>query len=276
MNAVEQGIVKRVVEAGTGAEVCVSPKSMGTRAGVRIWFADLNARHGPIVEIAPHGLRGYQVVLSFGSSSREVINVIQHASEETLHLARAHVGSISKDVKLEFDGQERDDWKVTSSAFRITATLRRVAQGSEDAIASLSSDVVVPLMSALAELIGYDEVEADHVEEQGMEGAILVSLVQRRERHPRNRLLCLRLHGERCVCCNLTPGRVYGNAGGIIEVHHLEPLSNLSEPRPYNPVTDLVPLCPNCHRAVHSRRPIPLSVDELRDLMNRSAEQEST
>ena len=92
---------------------------------------------------------------------------------------------------------------------------------------------------------------------------VLESVVKRRERNPRNRVLCIRLKGERCAGCGLEPRKSYGSAGAIIEVHHLEPLSLLQAPRPYDPAFDLVPLCPNCHRAVHTRRPVPLSLAEL-------------
>ncbi|MOA48213.1 HNH endonuclease [compost metagenome] len=68
------------------------------------------------------------------------------------------------------------------------------------------------------------------------------------------------------MACGLEPRLEYGEAGSIIEVHHLEPLALLKEPRPYDPRADLVPLCPSCHRAVHTRRPIPFSIEELRDL----------
>jgi 5-methylcytosine-specific restriction protein A len=119
-------------------------------------------------------------------------------------------------------------------------------------------------MAAMAELIGYDVIEEEHEEDHAIEGTVLVSTIKRRERNPRNRLLCIRLHGERCACCGLAPRTVYGDAGGIIEVHHLEALSLQEVPRPYDPAIDLAPLCPNCHRAVHTRRPIPLGLDELR------------
>ncbi len=125
-------------------------------------------------------------------------------------------------------------------------------------------------MAAMAELIGYDVVEEDpeKAEVPAFEGAILESVVRRRERNPRNRLLCIRFHGEKCCACGLEPKLRYGDlAGAIIEVHHLEALSLLAEPRPYVPVADLVPLCPNCHRAVHTRRPVPLPVEELKSLL---------
>ena len=129
-------------------------------------------------------------------------------------------------------------------------------------------EAIVPLMAAMAELIGYDVIDEEDSEAHACEGAILVSTIRRRERNPRNRLLCIRLHGEKCACCGMEPRSVYGEAGGIIEVHHLEALSLLAAPRPYDPAIDLAPLCPNCHRAVHTRRPMPFSLAELRALMS--------
>ncbi len=109
--------------------------------------------------------------------------------------------------------------------------------------------------------------ESDDDKQPNLEGAISRSVVNRRERNPRNRLLCIRIHGEVCTVCGLDPRVLYGDAGTIIEVHHLEPLALLVKPKPYDPCTDLVPLCPSCHRAVHTRRPIPLSIEELKALM---------
>ena len=48
-----------------------------------------------------------------------------------------------------------------------------------------------------------------------------------------------------------------------IEVHHIEPLSELRDAKVYNPITDLIPICPNCHEAIHSEKPA-LTPDQLR------------
>jgi 5-methylcytosine-specific restriction protein A len=266
MIAAWQDIVKKEIEAGTGALIDMSVDPTGMRTGLRIWFADLDERRGPIVDLRPHGLRGYRASLGFGSFAGEIVRQIQAAGDEDVHLARALVESIGPDVELDLSGQELGNWKILSGSFRITATVRRTSEASDEAVARISRDVVVPLMAAMAELIGYDIIEED-AEDHAIEGAILVSTIRRRERNPRNRLLCIRLHGERCACCGLEPRTLYGDAGGIIEVHHLDALSLLEAPRPYNPATDLMPLCPNCHRAVHTRRSIPLALDELRALM---------
>lgn len=267
MIAAWQDIVRREIEVGTGASIGMSVDPTGLRTGLRIWFADLEERRSPIVDLRRHGLRGYRAILGFGTFAGEIVRQIQTAGDEDVRLARALVDTISPEVELDFSGQERGGWKILSGGFRITATVRRSREASDEAVARVSRDVVVPLMAAMAELIGYDVIEEEDGYDRAMEGAILVSTIKRRERNPRNRLLCIRLHGERCACCGLDPRTAYGDAGDIIEVHHLEALSLLEVPRPYDPAVDLAPLCPNCHRAVHTRRPIPLGVDELRAII---------
>lgn len=267
MIAAQQEIIRQELEAGTGAAIALAVDATGARTGLRIWFADLEERHGPVAQLRPHGLRGYRVVLGFGAFAGAVVRQIQKADEEGVALARALVASIGPTVHLDLFGQQREDWQVESGAFQITATARGMPTDPAEAVSRICRDVIVPLMGAMAELIGYDVIE-EATPNGAMEGAILLSTVHRRERNPRNRLLCIRLHGEKCSGCRLEPKSVYGEAGGILEVHHLEPLSLLGEPRRYNPATDLVPLCPNCHRAVHTRKPAPLSLSELRAILS--------
>lgn len=262
-------IIQWELEAGTGAAISMAVDQSGTRTGLRLWFADLDERHGPVAELRPYGIRGYRVALGFGKFAGEIVRQIQAAASEDVGLARALVASISPAVDLDLSGQGKDDWHVDSGAFKITATARGLPDDPDEAVATVCRDVIVPLMAALAELIGYDVIEEeDDDSAHAHEGAILVSTIRRRERNPRNRLLCIRLHGEKCACCGIEPRSVYGEAGSIVEVHHLEALSLLTVPRAYDPAVDLAPLCPNCHRAVHTRRPIPYSLSELRALMS--------
>ena len=164
--------------------------------------------------------------------------------------------------------QSLEDWKITGPQFSIV-----VEKGSlndrydDDTLINTCREIVTPLLGAMAELYGYDvtEDETENEVEPAMEGAVRLAVIKRRERNPRNRLLCLRIHGEVCSICKLSPKDVYGEAGSIIEVHHLQPIASIDKPRQYDPSVDLVPLCPNCHRAVHTRRPEPWSPDEVRE-----------
>jgi 5-methylcytosine-specific restriction protein A len=269
MIAEKKELILRELEEGTGAAITAVVDRSGLRSSLRIWFADLDEKHGPVADLRPYGLKGHRVDLSFGNFSGVVLGQIRNAALEDVQLARALVTSIRADVEIEVPGQNLPEWSVTNGAFRMTAKNRDLDHPQEDAaVIATCRDVIVPMMAAMAELIGYDIIEDPIGDEvPAFEGAILQSVVKRRERNPRNRLLCIRIHGEKCAACGSEPRLTYGDAGSIIEVHHLEPVALLTEPRPYNPRTDLVPLCPSCHRAVHTRRPIPISIEELKGLM---------
>jgi 5-methylcytosine-specific restriction enzyme A len=91
---------------------------------------------------------------------------------------------------------------------------------------------------------------------ESLEGGRLVVQVNRYERDPRLRALCLEKHGASCTICGFDFEKVYGPLGrGFCHVHHLEPLSEVKESHLVNPETDLVPVCPNCHAMIHSRFP---------------------
>lgn len=272
MLAAKKELILKELAEGTGAAVAAAVDLSGLRSCLRIWFGDLDERNGPVAELRAYGLKGHRVILTFGTFSGRALSQILAASPEDVQLARALVASIRPEVDVEIPGQSMPEWKVLNGAFRMVATVRNQQHPLEDSsVIATCRDVIVPIMAAMAELIGYDVIE-DHQGEDATvcEGAILPSVVRRRERNPRNRLLCIRIHGERCFACGTEPKMIYGDAGSIIEVHHLEPVALLMEPRPYNPRTDLVPLCPNCHRTVHTRRPIPLTMADLKGILGTS------
>lgn len=266
----QRELIARELLEGTGAGIAVGLVAGELRQGIRIWFSELGEKHGPVAEILPHGLKSHSVRLFFGSFSGSTLSKIRMAGEEETALARALFRSISPDRKVEIRGQDPLSWLVLDGGFEAKALYRhdRHKPDTEEAIVATCREVIVPMMAAMAELIGYDPVN-DPVPDTApeFEGMLSRVVVNRRERNLRNRLLCIRLHGHRCAVCRADPRDVYGDAGRIIEVHHLEPLALLSSPRPYDPVSDLVPLCPCCHRAVHTKRPVPHTPEELAEIM---------
>ena len=269
MIAGKRGLIRRELEEGTGASINVILDSSGFRSSLRIWFNDIDEKNGPVAELKPHGLKGHLVELTFGPFSKLIIEQIKKASSEDVILARSLILSIGKDMRPEVKGQDIDNWLVADGSFKITSIVRNLENPfSDENIVATCREVIVPIMAAMAELIGYDVMEDNYLDTSpSTDGKITEATIKRRERNPRNKLLCIRIHGEMCKACGLDPKTMYHAAGHIIEVHHLEPLASLAEPRPYNPNTDLIPLCPNCHRAVHTRRPFPLSIEELRNAM---------
>lgn len=84
------------------------------------------------------------------------------------------------------------------------------------------------------------------------EGSIKIIEVNSYERNPRARLACLRYHGYTCTVCGMDFGSVYGDfAKGYMHIHHLVPLNTIRSEYEVDPVNDLVPVCPNCHAAIH-------------------------
>lgn len=85
------------------------------------------------------------------------------------------------------------------------------------------------------------------------------------ERNQAARRKCLTHHGARCMVCGLDFEARYGNIGrGFIHVHHIVPLASVPEGYRLDPLTDLVPVCPNCHAMLH-RTAVVLSVAELKE-----------
>lgn len=266
-----QDLIQRETVAGTGAAIGLEPFKSGDTAqtGLRLWFDDLGKGHSPVVELRPYGMKRYRCTLSFGRFAMDTIHQMQQADEEERQLARAIISTI--DGLTIAPEQSPEDWVITGPEFEMQAD-KRIEAGrfEEDALKETCRDLVIPILAAMAELYGYDPIEERLPEDEHllMEGEVKLSVIRRRERNPRNRLLCLRVHGHQCKVCGVKPSELYGDAGDIIEVHHLQPLSSSDGVRTYNPATDLIPVCPNCHRAAHTRRPAPWSPDELREKLS--------
>lgn len=95
------------------------------------------------------------------------------------------------------------------------------------------------------------------------EGAKRTIQVNVYERDPNARRKCIAKWGLKCSVCSFDFVESYGELGeGFIHVHHLKPLGEIGEQYELNPVTDLRPVCPNCHAMLHRRKPA-LGIEEL-------------
>lgn len=100
------------------------------------------------------------------------------------------------------------------------------------------------------------------------DGATKEKIAKYYERDPRNRLAAIRIHGCKCIVCGFDFNKFYGELGiGYIEVHHLTPLSEINKEHDINPSTDLVPICPNCHRMIHRNPGKTLGIQELASII---------
>jgi hypothetical protein len=99
------------------------------------------------------------------------------------------------------------------------------------------------------------------------EGGKKLIISYRSERSPALRNTAFLIHGYNCAACGSNYEKSYGAWGKTFaEVHHVRLLSeNDGNPTETNPETDLIVLCANCHRMVHRKRGLTLSVEELKN-----------
>ena len=108
------------------------------------------------------------------------------------------------------------------------------------------------------------------------EGASLQVELDRYERSTEARRRCLEHYGTACTVCGVDLEEMYGStAGGFIHVHHLVPLATLGEDHEVDPVSDLRPVCPNCHAVIHLREP-PYSVEDVMEMLGHTPKQGET
>lgn len=109
------------------------------------------------------------------------------------------------------------------------------------------------------------------VESEIVEGATVSVRMNVFERDSRARQLCIQSNGCYCHVCGIDFGKVYGSLGaGFIHVHHRKPLSEIRASYKVDPVKDLVPVCPNCHAMLHRNKGRVLSVEELKNVLERA------
>lgn len=104
---------------------------------------------------------------------------------------------------------------------------------------------------------GVKDVVAEKLARESYEesSCLVESLRKELLRSPEARRRCLELKGTRCVVCGFDSVESWGVVG-VIQVHHLRPLSEMLSERgstQTDPEKDLVPVCPNCHALIHSR-----------------------
>ena len=152
-----------------------------------------------------------------------------------------------------------EDWIAADTRMRLVVR----ESGTRDVwIDSLRAALGFSLL--LADL--FPNEEDDPGSEVALEGAKVERRETAYERSWPNRMRCIAIHGTRCAVCGFDFGEAYGELfGGMIEVHHIKPVSSYEKATLVDPAHDLIPLCANCHRAIHRINP-PMMPDELKNL----------
>lgn len=134
---------------------------------------------------------------------------------------------------------------------------------------TLRADVVSALMAcglANKGLPGADEVLPGNLLVEGARHQVLVNAY---ERNPVARARCIEHFGPSCRVCDVNFGKTYGGlAEGFMHVHHLRPLSSIDHKYLLDPISDLRPVCPNCHAVIHLSDP-PYTLEQVREFIAR-------
>jgi predicted HNH restriction endonuclease len=101
-----------------------------------------------------------------------------------------------------------------------------------------------------------------------LEGRKITVLTNKYERDVKNRKAAIQYHGLNCQACGFNFEAFYGPRGkDFIHVHHHKPISSYGDRVIINPKTDLAVLCANCHAIIHRYPHNPLSLEELKQLI---------
>lgn len=88
-----------------------------------------------------------------------------------------------------------------------------------------------------------------------MEGKQIKAITNRYERNPIAREMCLNHYGYDCSVCGFKFLEIYGHIGkNFIHVYHLNEISQIGKEYKINPITDLRPVCANCHSMLHKKK----------------------
>lgn len=164
---------------------------------------------------------------------------------------------------------DSEKWRVRWKSFEARITKIPISDGESfaytDTVIEWGS-IMVGMILALTEIV---PVESENYQNGYREGTSKKVEINRYERNPLNRKLCLANKGYSCAVCGMNFEKIYGEIGrNYIHVHHTKLVSQIGPDYIIDPIKDLVPVCPNCHAMLHRSNP-PLMPEQLEAIMKR-------
>ena len=194
MNENQLITIKEEIREKIGISVKGELKHTTPRKSLSFWFDNFNRSDGPVFSIRPSGLKRHVISIEFGPYAATCIEHIKNtATQESYSLAYAFIEQLDKKFNVKLNGNPiQNNWKI-DTGFNIEISRKNLKQNDFETISDSIELAMIPLMAAVAELIGYEVIEQD---EGDKEGDLNQLVVTKRERSPRNRLLCISIHGE--------------------------------------------------------------------------------
>lgn len=116
-------------------------------------------------------------------------------------------------------------------------------------------------------IVNHEEIE-DSTEY--IEGATVSRHVNAYERNVKARQACIDHFGTNCSVCGFSFGGFFGEqVEEYIQVHHIVPLSEIQQEYVVDPLTDLRPVCCNCHAMLHHPS-LPDDISSLKEVVQKN------
>lgn len=178
-------------------------------------------------------------------------------------------------VDISVNGSKLDSgnpsiWPENWRDFRVHVTKMPVVEDGDlnyPEAAFTWGSLLVGMILSLTDIVPVEEEPVPDHEAGYAEGSVQRTEINRYERNPLNRKLCLAAKGYDCAICGMNFEKQYGEIGyHFIHVHHIVPVSRVGAGYVIDPLRDLIPVCPNCHAMLHKNNP-PLLPDELKRMI---------
>ena len=150
--------------------------------------------------------------------------------------------------------------KIDANIRVFSQVKQRIDYGLRSDIEELISKKRVPLTT--------EEISLNEINKYP-EGSRKQITINAYERNPQARQKCLNHYGTFCQICGFNFGEFYGSEfEGKIHIHHIKPISEINGEYEVNPINDLIPVCPNCHMAIHSKPDGVYSIEDIKEKLN--------
>lgn len=213
------------------------------------------------------------------------INDMSNADNDKKQLFTEYASQIKKKkAKLDFyinntphDAENYTDWPQEWRNYRCRISKSPVVFEGEsfDLVETVSewTSLATGMFLSLLNVIKIEETSSSP--DLMTEGGIRRVTLDRYERNPINRELCLLANGYTCKVCGFNFEKQYGKLGeNFIHVHHIIPISHTKSEYVIDPVKDLIPVCPNCHAMLHKSDP-PLMPEQLKSIIEANRDKQS-
>lgn len=159
------------------------------------------------------------------------------------------------------------EWRITEKGTVYFHELCRKAEGTGSfQHASREALLKVKHLISSPTLLSDDSALTGETEFQ--EGGRKYQWVTRYERDAQIRAKAIEIHGTTCMGYCFDFEKTYGLIGrGFIEVHHIKPVSSFGGVVAVNPQSDMITLCSNCHSIAHRKKSAPLTLNDLKALL---------